>query len=422
MARLAGDLAADLTPRYHLLGYVNRGAFATVWRALDRQTMQTVAIKRFDPDRAERARDFYSELRALFRLRHPNVVHALNFVETQAGHRCLVLEFCSGGSLRAVVRRQCSTGRGLPAEQVTDWLRQLADGLATAHAISIVHRDLKPENVLLAPAPTVSRHRRVPVGPHRTESAWPALKIADFGLARGRAERRGDGRLTGLTGSPAYMAPEQFIGKFTPESDVYALGVMTWELLFGRPPFAGGPEELARQHLHEPLPDLVADVPWMTLLTDMLAKDPHRRPSAAEVARRLAGRETLMHDPESLRALEAEEESLWGELAALGAYSAGPPTHVEEPSFVLNDVTELAARLVAPTVPRAAPPSPALPSVRLAPPAPAAPVLKETAPAVNGFFDGFGWQAPNEAASPAPAPVTAPTETSHDAFRAFQWD
>lgn len=395
VARLASYLAADLAPRYHLLGYISRGAFATVWRALDRQTMQTVAIKRFDPARTDRGRDFYGELRSLFRLQHPSVVRVHNFLETAAGHRCLILEYCSGGSLRAALRR--SPAR--IAEQAGTMIAELAAGLAAAHALGIVHRDLKPENVLL----------------RGSESRGASLiKIADFGLARPGCRGAAGGRLGGLTGSPAYMAPEQFAGEFCPPSDLYALGVIAWELLHGRPPFTGGPEELARQHVHARLPRVARGVPWDTLLPALLDKNPDRRPAAAEVARMLIRSETPMHDPDALRALEAEEESLWQDLAELGQFAMGSDVSQAE---TLSSLPVVSATPAQPTVATLAAPRPmAKAAVPAAPPS--TPPLTDQPKAVDGFFDAFGWQPPAESATP----VTSPPETRHDAFGTFQWD
>jgi serine/threonine-protein kinase len=421
VARLAGDLAADLAPRYHLLGYISRGAFASVWRALDRQTLQTVAIKRFDPSRADRGRDFYRELRALFRLRHPHVVQALNFIETAGGSRCLVLEYCDGGSLRSVLRQRCGRPAIVGPEPAVRIVAQMAEALAAAHALGIVHRDLKPENVLIAGAASLATQlrRSAALGPENRT----VVKVADFGLARPKSAWGSDGALAGLTGSPTYMAPEQFTGKFSPASDVYALGVVAWELVRGRPPFTGGPDELARLHLYAPLPVLTADDPWDELLPAMLSKDPNERPTAAAIARRLGRPEEPMHDFETQKALEAEEATLWRELAALGEFSS--PVGGISTAETLTGF-EAVRETPEPETPGPRPASaplftPTSATVRASKPAPApasATRLDDAPPAVGGFFDSFGWHTPADGQTAIPNT----TENRHDAFGSFQWD
>ncbi|MBY0455803.1 MAG: serine/threonine protein kinase, partial [Gemmataceae bacterium] len=211
----ADRIGAEMGARYEVTGYLGHGAFATVWRALDRVTGQAVAVKRFEGV-VQKPQSFYREVRALFRLSHPRVVKVVNLMEAAGGARYLILEFCPGGSLRAHLswaRRTGRTGRTCPAPRVRSLGRQLASGLAAAHALGLAHRDLKPENVLFdADSPGLF-------------GGTAGVKLADFGLARALTRAvPADGALPSVSGSPAYMAPEQFSGAPVPASDVYALG------------------------------------------------------------------------------------------------------------------------------------------------------------------------------------------------------
>jgi serine/threonine protein kinase len=181
-----------------------------------------------------------------------------------------VMPYIPGPSLR----RRLDDGRMEIGEAVT-MLRDIADALAAAHALDIVHRDVKPENVLLS-----GRH------------AW----VADFGVARAlRGAADSGSTLTGaLIGTPLYMAPEQALaaGDVDPRADIYALGVMGWEMLAGKPPFSG-PTARAVLTAHmtaapEPLRELRPEVPGMLDDTVMrcLSKDPEDRwQAAAELSR-----------------------------------------------------------------------------------------------------------------------------------------
>ncbi|MBA4187532.1 MAG: hypothetical protein C0467_05880 [Planctomycetaceae bacterium] len=270
-----GELVArDLGARYRLRGFIARGGFASVWSVIDQTNGDELAVKRLDP-RLGRRRDFYRELRAMFVVEHPNVVRIVNLLEA-GGTRYLFLELCHGGSLRAAIsraRRASATATSDNARQVVE---HIARGLSAVHERGFTHRDLKPENVLFADRPT--------------NLFKGTVKLADFGLTD--LLTAGAAALRGLTGSPAYMAPEQFTGGVCPASDVYALGVIGLELLTGELPFLGTAEELAAHHLWTapPLPASLSSV-WADLLPAMLAKAPSERPTAAMVVSRLAGTE-----------------------------------------------------------------------------------------------------------------------------------
>jgi hypothetical protein len=260
-ARLQARVGQDLNGRYVMLASLGQGAFAWVWKARDQATGEVVAIKQFRPRGTSPS--FYRELRSLFRLRHEHIVRLLTLTECAGQARYLVLEYCGGGSLRQALRAARQAGQTCPPARARDLARQVAAGLAWAHRHRLVHRDLKPENVLFA------READGPFG------GTAPVKLADFGLARSQPAAAEDGALRPLSGSPAYMAPEQFTGTFTAASDLYALGVVLFELLHGRPPFDGAPEALAQAHLHAPPPiDAAAAGDLIDLLTALLAKAP----------------------------------------------------------------------------------------------------------------------------------------------------
>ena len=247
----------------HLLG---RGATGDVYAASSRGA--SVAIKLLDPTAArdsEVIARFKREAETAQRLDHPNIVKVLD-VGTWKSRPYLVMELVHGGSLRRLLER------GSP-ESLLAAMTEAASALAYAHAQGVVHRDVKPENVLL------TRSRRV--------------RVADFGLARAadQPSMTTDGK---LMGTAHYMSPEQARGtKASGFSDVYAFGIMLYEMVSGHRPFASE-ETLGLLYQHAEVapakPAVRAPFPSSlgALALDCLAKDPQKRPTMAEVAERLA--------------------------------------------------------------------------------------------------------------------------------------
>ena len=176
---------------------------------------------------------FITEARAASRLNHPNSVGIIDFGKTPDGQLYLVMEFLRGRDLARVTHEDGA----LPFRRIVDVLRQTLAALAEAHSESIIHRDLKPENIILEPV----------------RSGGDFVKVVDFGLAKMRAETQQPGITSPgiVCGTPEYMSPEQARGDpLDARSDLYAVGVILYQLLTGRLPFeAESPTQVVLAHL-----------------------------------------------------------------------------------------------------------------------------------------------------------------------------
>ena len=257
-----------LRQRYDLLGELGRGGMGIVYRARDRETGDTVALKVLKPEIAARPdwiERFKAELLLARKITHKNVcrVYELNRFGAVSA---ISMEYVEGESLRAILERF----GGVPLRRGLEWAGQICGGLAEAHAQGVIHRDLKPENILI----------------DRKGQA----KIMDFGIAR---SLESDATRTGtLIGTPAYMSPEQVEGK-PPDarSDIYALGHILYEMFTGRRAFqAETPVALALKQIHETPPPPSAVEPHLPAFLDRaiqkcLEKAPPKRfQSVAELA------------------------------------------------------------------------------------------------------------------------------------------
>lgn len=243
-----------------------------VYRARQTGMDRAVALKVLLPQLAaneELVARFHREMRATTAIEHPNTVRVYDYGTAEDGQLFLALEFLEGISLDDVIADDAP----MKPERVAHIARGIARALAAAHHHGIVHRDLKPENVML-----VDRYGR-----------GDFVKVLDFGLAR-ITETNDDEALTALgtrVGSPMYMAPE-YVDSFavSPSNDLYALGVLMYQMATGRTPFRGRPHELLGKHLEEipAPPSKYAPVPqWLEeLIQQLLAKTPEERPQLAE--------------------------------------------------------------------------------------------------------------------------------------------
>ncbi|BFU43565.1 protein kinase domain-containing protein [Krasilnikovia sp. MM14-A1004] len=277
-----GPSALDLSGRcvggsYLLVEPIGQGATGQVWRGVDRATGAPVAVKVLyegllhQPKLVSR---FVQERTILLMLRHPNVVRVRDLFsvgETLA----LVMDLVPGGSLRDHLREHRTVA---PAEAAR-LTAQVAGALAEAHELGVVHRDLKPDNILL-----------------ESEDGRLRTRLTDFGIARMLTTPS----LTmphAVVGTPHYMAPESFQKvPATPAADVYALGVLLYELLTGHPPYEGDSvPELMRQHLAgQPVRRPGIPDPLWEVIRDCLQPDARLRPTAAGLVAELR---LLPHPP-----------------------------------------------------------------------------------------------------------------------------
>jgi eukaryotic-like serine/threonine-protein kinase len=260
--------------RYEILGMVGAGGMGTVYRARDLELDEVVALKMLrrevasDPEQVER---FRREVKLARRISHRNVARTFDIGE-HAGDKFLTMEFVDGESLAVELVR----GGRLDLARTLDLTEAVCAGLGAAHAAGVVHRDLKPENVL------IGRDRRT--------------VITDFGIARSLHLHDGH-TLGGVPGTPAYMAPEQVEGAAVDgRADLYALGIMLYQMVTGRLPFIGSsPFMVASARLEQPPPDprvVRPDLPAVLAETilRLLARRPDERfAAAAEVSAAVGG-------------------------------------------------------------------------------------------------------------------------------------
>ena len=249
--------------RFEIQRELGRGAQSAVYLAYDPQLRREVAIKtlHFSKSDAKRNQALLDEARAVSNLRHPNIVPIFDMGE-QDGDPYLVFELVTGPTLAELIRRD---GK-LSAAQAADIMRQVVDALVQAHAAGIIHRDLKPTNILIDP------------------SGKP--RVMDFGIATRMDQAAADGTAVGLTGTPAYMAPE-YIDKqiVSPLLDVYAAGLLLLEMVTGERAVKGESlAQIAYQIAHTPVvvpAGSSADDKLASIIAQSCAKDPAVRVQGA---------------------------------------------------------------------------------------------------------------------------------------------
>jgi serine/threonine-protein kinase len=272
---LRADLPAGArVGAFQIIEVIGRGAFGTVYRAVHPLIGKEVAIKvlstRHAPDPAT-LRRFIEEARAVSRIRHSNIVDIFDFGELRDGTPYYVMELLRGKSIAELL----SQGEALPLDGVMKIISEVGSALDAVHAAGILHRDLKPANVFVS----------------GDIDAEFTVKLLDFGIAKfldGSAPTTSAGV---LVGTPGYMSPEQGAGEaLARTSDVYALGVLSFELLTGRHPFShGNTVRVLMQHMLE-VPPRVSEIASQRPSTldapvaAMLEKAPASRPQSAGAA------------------------------------------------------------------------------------------------------------------------------------------
>lgn len=249
--------------KYEIREKLGEGGMGQVYEALDRTLARRVAIK---ASHAQSRSSLMQEARALAALRHPSIV-AVHGLSEHEGTPYVVMERVYGRTLQALLDEHRARGTFVPVDEAAELLASIADGLAVVHRAGMAHRDVKPANIMLAPGGRVV--------------------LTDFGIFQPECARNPQ-----LSGSPHYVAPEAIEMRIGLGEvylvDVYALGIVAYEMLTGRVPFDDGDvTRLLLMHASEPAPDPVVqrgDVPakLSKLVLQMLAKDPKSRPQSMD--------------------------------------------------------------------------------------------------------------------------------------------
>jgi len=296
--------------RYRLVRVIGRGAMGVVHEAIHLDLMRSVALKVLDPERmgVDAERRFKVEARAIAQLEHENLVKLFEFGVAQDGRPFYAMELLSGESLDKKIERE----KGMDYREAIAIGVQACRALETAHTASVIHRDIKPANLFL--------------------STDGKLKLLDFGVAKAAFNVESDGEGLSIVGTPEYMAPEQARGEADQRSDLYALGVVLFELLSGRLPheaespvllldakFRKEPESLRKLVPEKGIPKMVDAAVSRALSTE----PEHRYRSAAELRKAL---EAALEEPETMpvrRKLLARGLASAVALAVIGVVAVG---------------------------------------------------------------------------------------------------
>lgn len=313
--------------RYRLDRQIGQGGFAQVFLGADLLLQRYVAIKILNPDLIEQAGEhdflprFMTEARAAAALNHPHILTVHDY--GQADHLAyLVMPYIDGGTLHDRLRAR----QPLDVAVVGKYLRQVASALDYAHQRRLVHRDIKPQNMLL-----------------RADDDY--LFLTDFGIVKVLSAASSQTR-TGIMGTVAYMAPEQFQGQVSPATDIYALGCVLFQMLTGQVPFTGPTEQVLYSHLYAPVPSVVessqrlAPATLQGVIDRALAKQPADRfHSAGELARAF---DAAVSAPQSTAIGSAGTGGTTGQPTILGA---GPPSSWHQASPTPTQPAATAASL-----------------------------------------------------------------------------
>ncbi len=257
-ADIVGDVIAE---RYHVLKKLGEGGMGAVYLAEHVKMGRKSAVKIMNPgmvNDADAIQRFNREATNASRITHPNVAAIYDFGETREGLIYLAMEFIEGDSLTAVIERLGA----LPPQRAANIAFQTSEGLVVAHDMGIVHRDLKPDNIMIA----------------KNRDGSDCVKVVDFGIAKATENQNQKVTKTGLVvGTPEYMSPEQLAGdKLDGRSDIYSLGLVTFNMLTGKLPF---PSETVQESMIMRLTDrprtlveMTGQEHWPQALQDVLDK------------------------------------------------------------------------------------------------------------------------------------------------------
>jgi serine/threonine protein kinase len=277
--RIRDPLVGVVVLGYEITGTLGVGGMGKVYEALERNIGRRAAVKVLLPEFAEDpvvVERLKAEARAANAVRHRGIIDIFGFAELPDGRQAIVMEYLDGISLEEELRRLKSQGRRMPLLEALQVLDEVASVLSAAHGAGVVHRDLKPSNVYLVSAPDGTR----------------SVKVLDFGIAKSEQTSSLKTQQNTVLGTPTYIAPEQAAGlPASPSMDLYALGVIAFELFVGSPPFAhDNVMALLLMHQQRPPPvpsSLVRSLPAVidAFVLTMLAKQPRGRFPSADVVR-----------------------------------------------------------------------------------------------------------------------------------------
>ncbi|WP_374688247.1 protein kinase [Promineifilum sp.] len=324
-----GDEQLVLNGRYRILDRIGSGGMSVVYRAQDLSLGRIVAVKVLHESLTEDEgflRRFQREAHSAANLSHPNIV-TVHDIGQDGNRHYIVMEFVDGRTIKQLVRLQNQQGQPLSVARALDLAIQICAGMGYAHRANLVHCDVKSQNML------VTRDDRV--------------KVADFGIAQALSEATQHTADSQIWGTPHYFSPEQAAGQpATPASDVYAIGVVLFELLTGRLPFiADTHTALALKHMHEPPPrasDINPHVPQQLdqILQKVMSKEPAARYRTADQFGRIlsAYRESGLQatGPVSIFDLVPEAVTYEQPTALYPRPPGGSPAYPPQPEIVIH--------------------------------------------------------------------------------------
>ncbi len=262
---MAGETV--LNGRYALVAQQGSGGMSVIYKAVDRALGRTVAIKILRPSLTQEPsflEKFRNEARAIANLSHQNIVTVYD-VGSEGPTHYIVMELVDGTDLKKIIKAEAP----LPIDRVLEIGIQVCSGVGYAHRSGLVHADVKPQNILV--------------------NSEDVVKVTDFGIAQALSDTQPQQRAEVVWGSPHYFAPEQARGEQpTPASDVYAIGIVLFEMLTGRLPFSGAnQQELAMAHIREHPPmasDFNPKVPdsLAKIIVKVMSKEPNERYRTAD--------------------------------------------------------------------------------------------------------------------------------------------